>query len=331
MTEARYRGQKVVVISPDYADNVKFADDWLMAAPGTDGALAMAMGHVVLKEFFVDRQVEYFTDYCRAFTDLPFLVILDEADGAYRPGKFLTAADLAAIDPAAAGSENAEFKTVLVDSLTGQPVVPNGSVGHRFGDEGRGRWNLDLGDVVPALSLLDLPGSGGGAHSPVAVRLPRFDTPNTAEATAVRGVPTRRVGGRVVTTVFDLMLAQYGVGRDGLPGQWPTGYDDAEGIYTPAWQETITAVPAAAVTRIAREFARNAEETRGRSMILMGAGTNHADAALVLCATLPQLRGDDADAVQRLIAQGPPAEEVGLDAYSLDPRLTPPAGVGVPS
>jgi nitrate reductase alpha subunit len=29
-------------------------------APGTDAALAMAMGHVILKEFFVDRQVEFF-------------------------------------------------------------------------------------------------------------------------------------------------------------------------------------------------------------------------------------------------------------------------------
>ena len=34
MTEARYRGQKVVVVAPDYADNTKFADEWLAAAPG---------------------------------------------------------------------------------------------------------------------------------------------------------------------------------------------------------------------------------------------------------------------------------------------------------
>ena len=62
MTEARYRGQKVVAVAPDYADNVKFADEWLPAKPGTDAALAMAMGHVVLKEFFVDRQTPYFTE-----------------------------------------------------------------------------------------------------------------------------------------------------------------------------------------------------------------------------------------------------------------------------
>ena len=36
MTEARYRGQKVIAVAPDYADNVKFADEWLPARPGTD-------------------------------------------------------------------------------------------------------------------------------------------------------------------------------------------------------------------------------------------------------------------------------------------------------
>ena len=66
MAEARYKGQKVVVVSPDYADNTKFADTWLPAQPGTDGALAMAMGHVMLKEFFVERRVPFFVDYVAA-------------------------------------------------------------------------------------------------------------------------------------------------------------------------------------------------------------------------------------------------------------------------
>ena len=29
LTEARYRGQKVVVVSPDFAGHTKFADHWL--------------------------------------------------------------------------------------------------------------------------------------------------------------------------------------------------------------------------------------------------------------------------------------------------------------
>lgn len=266
MTEARYRGQKVVVMSPDYAENVKFADDWLALAPGTDAALAMAMGHVILKEFFVDRTTPFFDDYVKHYTDLPFLVTLDEqGDGSYRSGKNLVAGDFENPDQA---SENAMFKPVLFDEASGQAVAPNGTLGHRFGAEGEGKWNLDLENLRPALSMY---GSGEFAE----VDVPRFDAPDGQAVFERRGVPVRRVGGQLVTTIFDLMLAQYGVARDGLPGQWPTGYEDAMGSYTPAWQEDITNVPAEAVARIAREFAQNAVDSEGRSMILMGAGTNH--------------------------------------------------------
>ncbi len=87
MTEARYRGQKVVAVSPDYAENVKFADEWVASAPGTDGALAMAMGHVILKEFFVDQQVPFFTDYNQKYTDLPFLVVAGARPDGCRVGR----------------------------------------------------------------------------------------------------------------------------------------------------------------------------------------------------------------------------------------------------
>jgi nitrate reductase / nitrite oxidoreductase, alpha subunit len=270
MAEARYRGQKVVVVAPDYADNVKFADEWLSAAPGTDGALAMAMGHVILKEFFVDKTTDRFVDYVRRFTDLPFLVTLEPAgDGTWRPGGFLTAADLGHDEQHAGsgdpgGQDYDHWKPAVWDRASGAPAVPNGSAGFRW--DNSGQWNLDLGDLDPALGF---PTDGPTAE----VVLPRFDT--TPAEVMRRGVPVRRVGDRTVTTVYDLLLAQYGVVRDGLPGRWPTSYDDADTPYTPAWQEPITGVPAAAVARIAREFADNAERSGGRSMILMGAGTNH--------------------------------------------------------
>ncbi|MBO3083368.1 nitrate reductase subunit alpha [Cellulomonas fengjieae] len=263
MVEARYRGQKVVAVSPDYADNVKFADEWLAPAPGTDGALAMAMGHVILREFFVERTTPYFAQYVKQYTDLPFLVALEPDGDGFLPGKFLTAAELGET------SQNAQFKTVLLDETTGEPVVPNGSLGFRFGTEGEGRWNLDLVDVSPQLSAA---GTGSGT---AAVTLPRFDAADGSAGSIVRGVPTRQVAGRTVTTVFDLLLAQYGVARPGLPGTWPTGYDDPSSPCTPAWQEGITGVPAAKAERIGREFAANAEESKGRSMIIMGAGANH--------------------------------------------------------
>ena len=75
--------------------------------------------------------------------------------------------------------------------------------------------------------------------------------------------------------MLDLLLAQYGVARDGLPGAWPTGYDDPSDPATPAWQESHTGVPAAQVERLAREWAQNAIDTEGRGMILLGAGVNH--------------------------------------------------------
>lgn len=260
MTEARYRGQKVVVVSPDYADNTKFADEWVPARPGTDAALAMAMGHVVLKEFFVEKSTPRFLDYIKRYTDLPYLITLDERDGVFVPGKFLTSADLGS------DAEAAEFRTVLLDT-DGNPVVPNGSLGDRFGEDGTGRWNLDLGDVDPLLTL------HGRTDDAAAVQFPRFDTDTPDVLT--RGVPTMFLAGKRVTTVFDLLLAQYGVARSGLPGSWPTGFDDPSEPYTPAWQESITGVPAKQAARIAREFADNADKSGGRSMILMGAGTNH--------------------------------------------------------
>ena len=270
MAEARYKGQKVVTVSPDYADNTKFADEWLCPHPGTDGALGMAMGHVILKEFYLQRQVPRFVDYVKKYSDLPFLVTLREKDGAFVPDKFLTAADLGD------ETEGAAFKTVLVDGASGRAVVPNGSLGFRYAESGKGKWNLDLEGVDPALSFY-----GSGGSTTAELLMPRFDVgQESSEGGDVhrRGgpvVPIGTTGGeRLVTTVFDLMLAQYGVGREGLPGEWPTGYDDPA-PYTPAWQEEITGVPAAQAVRIGREFAQNAEDSGGRSMIVLGAGTNH--------------------------------------------------------
>jgi nitrate reductase / nitrite oxidoreductase, alpha subunit len=262
MVEARYRGQKVVVVSPDFAEHVKFADQWLPAQPGTDAALALAMGHVILKECYVERQVPYFEGYARRFTDLPLLVTLRERDGAYVPDRFLRASDLGSDE------ELPEWKPVVLDGRTGEPVVPAGSVGHRYAPGDEGRWNLRLDGLEPALTLLDR----GRA---VEVDLPRFDLGATEGGGSMRrGVPALELGGRLVTTVLDLLLAQYGVGREGLPGDWPADYDDPLPC-TPAWQEEITSVDRHDAVRVAREFARNAELTEGRSMIAMGAGTNH--------------------------------------------------------
>ena len=272
--------------SPDYADSTKFADEWLRISPGTDGALAMAMGHVILSEFHVRERTPYFLQYMTRFTDSPFLIRLKARDNAFVPGKFLVAADVATggvVEPSSsavrdetlASTPHAAFRPLVWDRVGGI-ADPGGTLADHYGPEGEGRWNLDLSGVDPVLSISELPGA-----EPVELLLPRFDLPGAAGQGSVgagvvrRGVPAVRVGDEYLTTVYDVLLAQYAVGREGLPGEWPKGYDDATVPATPAWQEELTGVPAAAAERIGREFARNAEQTGGRSMIVMGAGTNH--------------------------------------------------------
>ena len=266
MVEARYNGTKVVGVSPDYAEYVKFADLWLPCKAGTDSALAMAMTHVILQEFYVNRPTPYFLDYAKTYTDLPFLVTLSGHGEGWTAGRFLNARDLGLDHP------EAEWKTLVWDDDADVPEIPNGSLGYRW--DGQQKWNLRMENpdgkpVHPRLSFIDrfdavpdvsFPNLQGNAANPLT-----------------RGVPVRRLstpdGELWVTTVFDLMMAHMGISR-GLKGNYPTDYDDVE-AYTPAWQERITGVDRALAIRVAREFAENAAKTKGRSMIALGAGTNH--------------------------------------------------------
>ncbi len=270
-TEARYRGARVAAVAPDYAEYVKFADTWLPAKAGTDAALAMAMSHVILKEFYVDRQSEYFAAYAKAYTDLPFAVVLEEQAGNFTAGRFLRASDLGHT------SNNAPWKTVLCDAASDRFVVPNGSIGFRWSEEGR--WNLNLKDSATDAAVDPLLSFASSAERWVRVHSPLFEVKGAGTRAGV--VPVREVqtpaGPVAVTTVFDLLAAHLGVRRkesDAHPQDYPSGYEDPQ-AFTPAWQEAITGVPAADAIRVAREFAENAEKTRGKSMIFLGAGTNH--------------------------------------------------------
>ncbi len=272
MTEVRYKGTKVVAVSPDYAEFCEFADTWLAPNVGTDSALAMAMGHVILTEYYWKNPQPFFTDYAKRYTDMPFAVIIDERDGVCEPGRFLNAADLG-IDVA-----NPEFDFAVLDATSGKLVIPDGCSGLRWGDASK--WNLKLEnaqDGTPIDPVLTFVGTDAAATETVAVSFPYFGA--DAGKTFVRNVPVKRVTCadgtvRAIATVHDILLSQYGVDR-GLGGECARSYDDADIAFTPAWQEPITGVPAAQAIQIAREFADNSIMTHGRSMIIMGAGVNH--------------------------------------------------------
>ncbi len=279
-TEVRYKGAKSAVISPDYSEAAKFGDMWLAPRAGTDAALSMAMGHVILKEFHVERQVPYFRDYCRTYTDMPFLVRLGKRGESYVPGRFVRASDF---KDGLGQTNNPDWKPVAFAEGSDAPIVPQGSIGFRWGEQGK--WNIEpkdtnCGDVTLALTL-----AGATGVKPVPVAFPYFGGrkheyfPASAHADVlVRNVPARELdlpeGKVLVATVFDLLLANYGIDR-GFGGSNVARSFDDDVPYTPAWQEAITGVPRDRVIALARQFARNAEKTEGRSMVILGAGLNH--------------------------------------------------------
>lgn len=285
LTEARYKGTKTCVITSDYSECSKFGDTWLAPKQGTDAAIAMAFGHVILKEFHVDNQSEYFTNYVRTKTDFPNLVMLEKDGDRYKQGRFLRAADLA---NNLGEDNNPEWKTIAINENNGELTSPNGSIGYRWGE--KGKWNIlqkdgQSGDEVTLqLSLKE------NHDEIVSVNFPYFATAQNEhehnyydhtehDEVLPRNLPAKRVqlaNGEtaLVTTVFDLTVANYGV-DNGYGGEnVATSYEDNV-PYTPAWQERVTGVKPADVIRVAREFARTADKTHGRSMIIIGAAMNH--------------------------------------------------------
>ena len=301
-TEVRYKGTKTVAITPDYSEVAKLSDLWLHPKQGTDAAVAMAMGHVILKDFYFggngQPRSSYFDDYARRYTDLPMLVMLKEhtlenGSTCLVPDRYVRASDF---DGQMGQDNNPDWKTVALDT-DGQVVVPQGAIGFRWGPDGRadtGQWNLEAkeaqggSEVKLKLSVMESEGGAENAATESAkvgfayfggVQHEHFQN-NEQSDVLLRTVPIQKIAigkeGKqaLVATVFDLQVAQYGIAR-GLPGELAAADFDDNTPYTPAWQEQITGVSRDQIITVARQFAENAHKTEGRSMVIIGAGMNH--------------------------------------------------------
>jgi len=289
-TEVRYKGTKTVSVTPDYSEVAKLTDEWVAAKQGTDAAVAMAMGHVILKEFHVEKPSTYFKQYVKTTTDFPYLVKLIPSEQGLQQGPFLRASDLT---ENLGQVNNPEWKTIAVD-CDGNLISPNGSIGYRWGEPGvadgktKGLWNIEQKDGATGKDI-DLKVSLKDASDQIVeVAFPYFGGQehefnyftNTDHADVqLRKVPVKRItladgSDALVATVYDLTLANYGVDNGLDCENTAQSYDD-DAPYTPAWQEKITGVPRQQIIRIAREFGDNADKTRGRSMIIIGAAMNH--------------------------------------------------------
>lgn len=187
---------------------------------------------------------------------MPMLVMLEERDGYYAAGRMLRAADL--VD--SLGQENnPEWKTVAINS-NGEMVAPNGSIGFRWGE--KGKWNLEQRDGTTGaetelqLSLL-------GSQDEIAdVGFPYFGGEGSEyfnhvalDNVLLHKLPAKRLqladgSTALVTTVYDLTMANYGLERGLNDENCAASYDDTK-AYTPAWAEQITSMPRARIIRIA--------------------------------------------------------------------------------
>ena len=214
-------------MTPDYSEVAKLSDSWVPARQGTDAALAMAMGHVILKEFHVAGKSKYFDYYCSMYTDMPFLVMLEEKDGNYIPARTLRASDF---EDKLGEKENTKWKPVIFDGTTSKVVVPNGTVGSRWDQSAK--WNLeaknatDDSEIWPEISFVK------SNDKVISVGFPYFgnlknEQPIFAhtdhDSILQRNIPARKIKLNdkkeiLVATVYDLMVANYGVDQ-GLGGE----------------------------------------------------------------------------------------------------------------
>jgi nitrate reductase alpha subunit len=158
-TEARYRGMKSAVICPDYSEASKFGDIWLSVKQGTDAALAMAMGHVILKEYPRRPAGPVFPRL------LPPVHRHADAGAAGPPGRRAGPRPLRARVRLRRGARRGQQPRLEDGRLsTRRPaaiVAPRGSIGFRWGE--KGKWNLEEKD-------------GGGEPRSCACRWPTSAT-----------------------------------------------------------------------------------------------------------------------------------------------------------
>lgn len=99
---ARKRGARLIVVDPRQAGLANKADLWLRPRPGSDGALALGIAHLMIERGWFDR------DFVRDWTNGPLLVHTDT-------GRLLRGCDL--------NSDGAEDMYVAWDARTSRPVL----------------------------------------------------------------------------------------------------------------------------------------------------------------------------------------------------------------
>jgi anaerobic selenocysteine-containing dehydrogenase len=138
INEGRYKGNRIVTISPEYSPTARSGSLWIPIKVGTDSLFIASMNHVILKEKLYDEKS------IQELTDLPFLVkvkdkkLLNGSDIVpWGKKDVFYLYDLASSRPVEApGTAGSEIKSIKIDSnirpaLEGTWVIEN-AVGEAF-------------------------------------------------------------------------------------------------------------------------------------------------------------------------------------------------------
>ena len=270
---------KLIVIDPRHVGLASKADLWLRVRPGTDGALALGLAHLVISRGWYDRE------FVRTWTNAPHLVRTDT-------GRLLRAVDLAA------GGERRSFRRL--EPSGGQPVAydpPTGRYGAPVGaSRARGRVAVATTQGMVALParcsrtmpnfargirpsawrrLLDCarPGGGGGAAA-LAVAAGFLLRVERARASRQHHRDGPRDGAALRADRFIRRRAATCCSR--VPTPAITGEDlPARARHQPRVAENVHSGRRSGTTSIARFLSgRPGERSLSRSRGLVGFGSN---------------------------------------------------------
>ena len=214
ITQGIERGARLVVVDPHLSDTAAKAQEWVAVRPGTDGAMALAMGHVIIAEKLYDTA--FVSTWTSGF----------DAYAAYVADKTPAWAEKITTVPAATierlAREFATTKPALADVWSGPGHQSNGVQG------GRAIALLNaLVGTYDQLGGMAIPDRNGGAHVEVK-----------PDPTATMGVAQAR---------FD-ELGKYPMGHgSGVYAQLFANLADGKGPYRPKMMVSVFGNPVMSV------------------------------------------------------------------------------------
>ncbi|MEX0665159.1 MAG: molybdopterin-dependent oxidoreductase [Acidimicrobiia bacterium] len=144
LTRAIERGARLVVVDPYLSDTAAKAQEWVAIRPGTDGALALAMAHVIIRDDLQDK--DFVANWTVGFDEYASYV----ADKTPEWAEKITSIPAATIERLA--TELATTKPALVDTWSGPGQHSNAVQGGRaiaLLNALVGSWDVAGGMMIP--------------------------------------------------------------------------------------------------------------------------------------------------------------------------------------